>query len=81
MKLFIWQHNRKYHSWSMISEPCVHHNLYTKAVVMVAAETEEQALALVSQKEGWRVEDLKLITPRVLPLTEPTLVWEELQGE
>mgnify|MGYP003586156592 CR=1 FL=1 len=35
--------------------------MYSKATAVVAAETEEQAIALLAEKnEGWRLEDLKL---------------------
>jgi hypothetical protein len=82
MKLFIWRHNRKYHSWSMINEPCVHEAFYTDAIAMVVAENEDQALELLAkQHHGWRMEDLKALQPKVMDLDTPRVAFEDVRGD
>lgn len=82
MKLFIWRHNRKYHSWSMMDEPCVHNTLYTDAIAIVAAESVEQALTLLAaSNEGWRVQELGKLDPIEYNLTEPAILFSEVRGE
>ena len=76
MKLFVWRHNRRFHSWSMMDEPCVHEDMYTEAVAAAAAETEEQALELLAGRGGWRTEDLRRLRPAVFELADPTVVFE-----
>ncbi|MDD2422255.1 MAG: hypothetical protein PHC60_03095 [Heliobacteriaceae bacterium] len=81
MKLFIWRHNRRFHSYSMIDEPCVVPDLYTDAVAVVLAETEEQALAILAAREPrWRVADLKRLQPRVIDLTTPGVLFTFVGG-
>lgn len=81
MKVYIWRHNRKYHSWSMINEPCVHDDLYTDAIAIVVAETEEQALAILAREGSWRIEELRRLKPQVKELDEPRLILSEVRGE
>lgn len=82
MKLFIWRHNRKFHSWSMMNEPCVHEAFYTDAIAMVAAETQEEALQILeSQQHGWRMEDVKGLTPKVIELGAAQVIFEEVRGD
>lgn len=47
MKLYVWRHNKTYHSHSMIQEPCVNTEFYLDAIAIVAAESLEEALKLV----------------------------------
>jgi hypothetical protein len=80
MKLFIWVHDRAFHSWSMIDEPCLHTSMYSKATAIVMAETEEQAITLlVDKNEGWRPEDLQQLRPRVFDLNDPSVIYSHIQ--
>ena len=82
MNLYLWRHNRKFHSWSMINEPCVHQALYTDAIAMIAAESVDQALDLLSATaEGWLIEELRKLQPRVFPLNSPTVLFTEIRSE
>lgn len=81
MKVFLWRHNRKFHSYSMIEEPVVHHDFYTDAIAVIMAETLEQALELLKiQNTGWRTEDLQLLTPLIFECTEPGVVYQAVYG-
>lgn len=81
MKLFIWRHNRKFHSYSMINEPNVHQDLYTDAIAIIAAETQERALELLNQQgKGWMVEELQRLTPSVLNGNVEGVIFEEIRG-
>lgn len=82
MQLYIWRHNRKFHSWSMFNEPCVHQSMYTDALAIVVAESVEQALQLLAEaNQGWLPEELGKITPSILPLTSPALAFSEVRGD
>ena len=82
MQLYVWRHNRKFHSYSMMSEPCVQAQLYTDALAVVLAEDEQQALALLAERdEGWIIEDLRQIKPRVYPLDQAGVVLSDVRGE
>lgn len=81
MKLFIWRHNRKFHSYSMMNEPNVHQDLYTDAIVMVTAETIEKAYELIAEQgNGWNVEELKRLTPRIFDCGQEGVTFEEIRG-
>jgi hypothetical protein len=81
MKLYLWRHNRKFHSYSMIEEPVVHQDFYTSAIAVIMAESLEQALELLqAQDTGWRIEDLRLLTPLILECTEPGVVYQAVYG-
>lgn len=81
MKLFLWRHNRKFHSYSMIDEPVIHQDFYTEATVMVMAESLEQALELLKNQHGlWRTEDLRLLTPQIFECTEPSVIYQSVSG-
>ena len=82
MKLYIWRHNRKFHSWSMFNEPCVHQSMYTDALAVVVAESIEQALQLLgASDQGWLLAELDRITPTVLPVSTPTVAFSEVRCE
>ena len=81
MKIFIWRHNRKYHSWSMLEEPCVHQALYNDAVAVVLADSETEALAILSQEGGWLPEELKRLRPQSVELNEARLIFQDIRGE
>lgn len=82
MKVFVWLHNRKFHSYSMIDEPAIHQDLYTDAIAVVMAESLEQALQLLErQKAGWRIEDLKKLAPLVFDCAEsPQVIYQAVHG-
>lgn len=82
MKIFIWRHNRKYHSWSMINEPCVQQSLYTDAVAIVAAESPAAALELLAASgEGWRITDLRLLPHTERELETPSVLFTDVRNE
>ena len=35
MKVYVWRHNKTYHSHSMINEPCVQSHFYLDALAIV----------------------------------------------
>lgn len=82
MKLFIWRHNRKHHSWSMIEEPCIHQAFYNDAIVMIAANSVDEALELLAAEgAAWLIDDLRRLTPRILDLDQPGIVFQEVRGD
>jgi hypothetical protein len=82
MKLFIWRHNRKYHSWSMIQEPCVHQAFYNDAIAMVLAHSEAEALQILNQEgAGWLVEELACLRPKIMEVGHPRVIFEEIRGD
>ena len=90
MKLYVWRHNKTYHSHSMIQdyhshsmiqEPCVNTEFYLDAIAIVAAESLEEALKLLEeQHKGWRTEDLRELEPTVYSLDEGKVIFTELRG-
>lgn len=80
MKVFVWRHNRKFHSWSMINEPNVHQDFYTDAFAVVAAETVEEALLLLAEQRGWIAEELKRLEPQVYELEAAKVLLQVIQG-
>ena len=82
MQLYIWRHNRKFHSWSMFNEPCVHQTMYTDALAIVVADSKEQAMQLLGESgQGWLLAELDRITPTVLPVNAPTVVFSDVRCE
>ncbi|CAK7020989.1 hypothetical protein [uncultured Phascolarctobacterium sp.] len=81
MKVYVWRHNKTYHSHSMINEPCVQSHFYLDALAIVAADSLEEALAkLEAQHAGWRIEDLRQLTPKVYALDEAQVIFTEVRG-
>ncbi len=81
MNLYVWRHNRKFHSFSMINEPCVQQHFYTDAVAIVLAENMDGALSLLAKKEeGWRIEDLRELEPTVYPVGSASVVFTNVSG-
>ena len=81
MNIYLWRHNKTYHSHSMIEEPCINNEFYLDALAIVAADSLEEALELLAlENKGWRVEDLKALPYQVIPLTKPCVLFEELRG-
>ena len=82
MNLYIWRHNKTYHSHSMINEPCVVNEFYLDALAIVEAETLDDALKLLEERnEGWRVEDLRELEPIVVPLEGAKVVYTHIFGQ
>lgn len=82
MKLYVWRHNRKFHSWSMMNEPCVQQALYTDAIAVVAAASAEAALAmLAAANDGWRIDDLRRLEPQEYDLTTPAILFTDVRSE
>lgn len=81
MKVFVWRHNKTYHSHSMINEPCVQGEFYLDAIAIVAAETIEEALKKLEERnEGWRIEDLRILEPSIYSLEEAVVIFSEVRG-
>ncbi len=81
MKLFVWLHNRKFHSYSMMDEPVVHQDFYTDAVAVIMAESLEQALRLLdNQQTGWCIEELKQLSPLVFDCSDPGVIYQAVHG-
>lgn len=82
MKLYVWRHNRRYHSWSMLEEPCVHQAFYHDAIAVVLANSQEEALRLLAgEGSGWLVEELRRLTPSVIELNQPRVIFQEARGD
>lgn len=82
MNVYVWRHNRKFHSFSMINEPCVQQHFYTDAVAIVVAQTIDEAIdLLVAKDEGWRPEDLKLLEPKVYTIEQAAVLFTDVKGE
>ena len=63
MNLYIWRHNKTYHSHSMINEPCVVNEFYLDALAIVEAETLDDALKLLEERK----EPLEIINGEIIP--------------
>ena len=81
MNIYVWRHNKTYHSHSMIEEPCLNSEFYLDAIAIVVASCLEEALEkLAEQKQGWRVEDLKAHPCKIIPVDEASVIFSELRG-
>ncbi len=80
MHLYIWRHSKHFSSWSMLDEPHIHRASYLQADVTVLAPSIEAALALLADNGNWNVEELRRITPEVVPLDEPRIVISHVDG-
>ena len=81
MNIYVWRHNKTYHSHSMIEEPCVNSEFYLDAIAIVAAATLEEAVAqLAAQKKGWRTDDLLALPCQVYPADKAGVIFTELRG-
>jgi hypothetical protein len=79
MKIFIWRHSKLFSSWSMFDEPHVFQDNYLQAEIIVLAHSESEALEMIKAEERWNVNELKRITPRILPLDAPAVVAKLVQ--
>lgn len=81
MNVYFWRHNRTYHSHSMIQEPCVHQEFYLDAIAVVMAANVEDALQqLAERNEGWRIEDLRGLEPKVYSMEEAKVIFTDVRG-
>lgn len=81
MNVYVWRHNKTYHSHSMIEEPCVNSEFYLDAIAVVLAENLDKAVAkLAEKKQGWRTEDLKALSCQIYPADKAAVVFTELRG-
>ena len=66
----------------MINEPCVHQSLYTDAVAIAAAESMEEALELLAaSEEGWLVEELRRLQPKIFSLDSSAILFTDIRSE
>ena len=81
MKIYVWRHNKTYHSHSMIEEPCLNNEFYLDAVAIVVAPDLEGALEqLAQQKQGWRIDDLRELPCQVYEAEQAGVIFSELRG-
>lgn len=81
MNIYVWRHNKTYHSHSMIEEPCINSEFYLDALAIVVAKDLDEALAkLAEEKKGWRVEDLRTLPCKVYPADKAGVIFTELRG-
>lgn len=84
MNQYTWKHYRKFHSYSMMDEPIIHHDLYTYAEVVVVASSQKEALRLIQdEKSGWILEGLERLTPQIIEEVQspPGIFRQIVQGE
>ena len=81
MNIYVWRHNKTYHSHSMIDEPCVNSEFYLDAIAVVLAHDLEEALAkLAEENKGWRTEDLRQLPCSAYPADKAAVIFSELRG-
>ena len=81
MNIYLWRHNKTYHSHSMIDEPCLNNEFYFDALAIVVAYDLEEALAkLAEQNAGWRIDDLRALPCQVIPVDKASVIFTELRG-
>lgn len=81
MNIYVWRHNKTYHSHSMIDEPCVNSEFYLDAIAVVLAHDLEEALTkLAEENKGWRTEDLRQLPCSVYPADKEAVIFSELRG-
>lgn len=81
MNIYVWRHNKTYHSHSMIEEPCVNSEFYLDAIAIVVAPNLDEALKqLTAQKKGWRTDDLRNLPCTVYPADKAAVIFTELRG-
>lgn len=81
MNIYVWRHNKTYHSHSMIDEPCVNSEFYLDAIAVVLAHDLEEALTkLAKENKGWRTEDLRKLPCSVYPADKVAVIFSELRG-
>jgi len=82
MKIFVWRHNRRLHSSSMINEPVINQALYTDAVLVVQAETIEEAYRLIGEQHAeWVIDQLKQLEPKIIDGKQIGIIFADIRGE
>lgn len=82
MNIFLWRHNRRLHSWSMMNEPNVHQSCYTDAVAIVQADSVEEALRLLAAREPeWVIEELRCLEPKIFAADTPVVIFADVRGD
>ena len=81
MNIYLWRHNKTYHSHSMIDEPCLNNEFYLDTLAIVVARDLEEALAkLAEQNAVWRIDDLRALPCQVIPVDKASVIFTELRG-
>lgn len=81
MNIYVWRHNKTYHSHSMIEEPCINNEFYLDAIaIVVAKDLDEALIKLTDEHKGWRVEDLRALPCKVYPADKAGIIFTELRG-
>jgi len=81
MNIYIWRHNKTYHSHSMINEPCVNTEFYLDALAIVVAHDLEEALdKLAEENKGWRIDDLRELECKIIPVDKAGVAYTDLRG-
>lgn len=81
MNIYVWRHNKTYHSHSMIDEPCVNSEFYLDAIAVVLAHDLEEALTkLAEENKGWRTEDLRQLPCSVYPADKAAVIFPSCAG-
>ena len=81
MNIYVWRHNKTYHSHSMIEEPCINSEFYLDAIAIVVASTMDEAVELLAaQNKGWRPDDLLALPCTVYPADRAGVIFTELRG-
>lgn len=81
MNIYVWRHNKTYHSHSMIEEPCINSEFYLDAIAIVVASTMDEAVELLAaQNKGWWPDDLLALTCTVYPADRAGVIFTELRG-
>ena len=81
MKIFVWRHNKTYHSHSMIEEPCIQNEFYLDALAIVMANDIEEALELLAARnDGWRVDDLRNLSPKIYDMDQADIIFTHVHG-
>lgn len=82
MNIYIWRHNKTYHSHSMINEPCLNAEFYLDALAIVVASSLEEAVEkLMEENKGWRADDLMEHPCQVISCDKAGVVFSELRGQ
>jgi hypothetical protein len=82
MNIYLWRHNRRFHSWSMMNEPNVHQSCYTDAVVIAQAASLDEALRLIAAREPeWVTEELRRLEPKIFAGDAPAVIFAAVSGD
>lgn len=82
MNIYLWRHNRRFHSWSMMNEPNVHQSFYTDAMVIVQAASLDDALRLSAAREPeWVADELRRLEPTIFAGDTPAVIFAAVSGD